>query len=189
MIRLGALTLATLAALFLALSIWGEGNPRAGRRPPADLRPAAQDAGPARMADAPALPPRPDTVPPGDPLAAAAPPSAEDPARAVAATVIEPPAQTPRKVQRFPGPPLQPAPGQASRPESSPLPAGGTLYVAAERVNMRAGPSTRDAVVAPLGRGAALQPVGAAAGEWVQVRDGEGRQGFVAARFLSGTAP
>lgn len=166
MIRLGALMLATLAGLFLILSIWGDGNPRAERRPAPPLQTAARDAG------TDPLPAMPAPVPQPTPAA-----------------VVQAESQTPERVQRFPGPALRPSPEHAGR---TPAPAaldGPVLYVTGDRVNVRAGPSTGDRVVMALGRGAAVQPLGAQDGEWVNIRDADGRTGYVAGRFLSPDAP
>ncbi|MTE02118.1 SH3 domain-containing protein [Paracoccus sp. YIM 132242] len=163
MIRLGALMLATLAALFLVLSVWGQGNLRAERRPAPEPRPAAQEEG----APSPVAPP-PQVTP----------------------AVVQAATQTPQQVQRFPGPALQPSPehaGEAPAPVS--LPDGPVLYVTGDRVNMRAGPSTGDRVVTALTRGAAVQPLGPTDAEWVNIRDPNGRTGYVAGRFLSQAAP
>ena len=54
---------------------------------------------------------------------------------------------------------------------------------------MRAGPSTGDGVVASLARGTMVRPLGPADAEWVNIRDAEGRAGYVAGRFLSPDAP
>lgn len=163
MIRLGALMLATLAGLFLALSIWGDGNPRAERRPAADPQPAAQDPG---TAPAP-VPEQPTPV------------------------VVQAEDQTPQQVQRFPGPALRPSPEYGDR-TPAPAPAAGdgpVLYVTGDRVNVRAGPSTGDRVVTSLRRGAAVAALEPTSAEWVNIRDAEGRSGYVASRFLSATAP
>ena len=163
MIRLGALLLATLAGLFLVLTIWGDGNPRAANRPVPEVQPAAQDA------EAQAL-------------------AAPDPQIAPAA-VIRAESQPPEQVQRFPGPALRPSPEHAGETPAAELPDGPVLYVTGDRVNMRAGPSTGDRVVASLTRGTAVQPLGPQDAEWVNIRDADGRTGYVAGRFLSATAP
>lgn len=166
MIRLGALILATLAGLFLVLSVWGEGDPRAERRAALRQQAAAPAAEPA--ADPAAAVPQPQIIP----------------------ALVEAQSQTPRQVQRFPGPALRPSPEHAQqRPAAASLPDGPVLYVTADRVNMRAGPSTGDRVVTSLARGTAVQPLGPTGGEWVNIRDADGRLGYVAGRFLSPEAP
>lgn len=173
MIRLGVLILATLAGLFLILSVWGAGNPRAERRP---LSPVPEAPVPAAAEQATAPAPAP----------------AEGQA---APAVVQATAQTPQQVQRFPGPPLRPSPehaGNAPVPAAAPtaaLPTGPVLYVTGDRVNMRAGPSTGDRVVVSLRRGAAVQPLGPDDAGWVNIRDADGRVGFVSGRFLSPEAP
>ncbi|WP_374303012.1 SH3 domain-containing protein [Paracoccus sp. (in: a-proteobacteria)] len=166
MIRLVALLLATLAGLFLVLSVWGDGNLRAERRPAP--QPVARDAGTA-LPDLSAPPPQEQVAP---------------------AAVVQATTQTPQQVQRFPGPALRPSPEHAGASAArQAVPDGPVLYVTGDRVNMRAGPSTGDRVVAALGRGTAVQPLGPTDAEWVNLRDGNGRVGYVAGRFLSATAP
>jgi hypothetical protein len=165
MIRLGALLLATLAGLFVILSVWGDGNLRADRRPVPPPQPAALDAG-------------------------AASPAVPEPQATPAAAVVQAESQTPEQVQRFPGPMLQPSPEYAGEtPEPVAVADGPVLYVTGDRVNVRAGPSTGDRVVTALERGTGVQALGPQDGEWVNVRDADGRTGYVAGRFLSATAP
>ncbi|QLQ19931.1 MAG: SH3 domain-containing protein [Exiguobacterium profundum] len=58
--------------------------------------------------------------------------------------------------------------------------------VMAEAVNVRSGPSTGDGVAGRLVRGDEVMLVGPEQDGWVQVRmEGDGIDGFVAARFLS----
>ena len=56
-------------------------------------------------------------------------------------------------------------------------------------VNFRAGPTTTDAVVGSLSRGQIVTAVGPRSGDWVEIRDDNGRTGFVSAKFLSGERP
>lgn len=163
MIRLGTLLLVTLAGLFLVLTIWGEGNPRAANRLAPDVQPAAQDAE-AQASAAPEL-------------------------QATPAAVIQAESQTPEQVQRFPGPALRPSPEHAGETPASDVADGPVLYVTGDRVNMRAGPSTGDRVVASLRQGTAVRPLGSQDAEWVNIRDAGGRTGYIAGRFLSATAP
>lgn len=161
MIRLGALIMATLAALFVILFALGDGNLRADRQPAPDERMAP-------------LSPVPEPAAPAE----------------ITPAVVEAESQTPQQVQRFPGPVLRPSPEYAGEtPVATPLPDGLVLYVTGDRVNMRAGPSTGDRVVSSLVRGTAVQPLGPADAEWVNIRDADGRVGYVAGRFLSQTAP
>jgi hypothetical protein len=63
-------------------------------------------------------------------------------------------------------------------------------YVTASSVNVREAPSTEAGVVDRLSSGEAVTVVGQPDGEWVQiVIEGDGIQGYVAARFLSPDAP
>lgn len=168
MIRLGALMLATIAGLFLILSIWGDGDLRASRRPAPQPQPAATDAGAG--------------PPPVEPVASAP---------AVLEPVVQAATQTPQQVQRYPGPALRPSPEHGARtPEPAVVAGGGpVMYVTGNRVNVRAGPSTGDRVVTALRRGAAVAALGPADAEWVNIRDADGRVGYVSARFLSSSPP
>lgn len=75
---------------------------------------------------------------------------------------------------------LGPEPSDAAQ-----APAAGLMRVNGSRVNMRAGPSTSEGVVASLSQGTLAEPVGAAIDGWQQVRVSEtGLTGFMAARFL-----
>ncbi len=63
-------------------------------------------------------------------------------------------------------------------------------YVSATAINVRQGPSTNDAVIGRLTRGEAVSIVGDAGDGWVQVRiEGDGIDGFVAARLLAESDP
>lgn len=170
MIRLGAFLLATLAGLFITLSYLGQGDLRADRRPATQNQPAARDAG--------SILPRLTAEPEPEPAAPA---------------VVQVESQTPQQVQRFPGPALSPSPEHAGGTPSAPpasFDAGAALaYVVADRVNVRGGPSTSDRVVMALTHGAAVQALGPLDTEWVNIRDQNGREGYVAGRFLSATAP
>ncbi len=77
-------------------------------------------------------------------------------------------------------------------PEPTPVPTASlpTLFVTGSRVNMRAGTSTREAVVAKLTRGTAVEFLGPAAAGWSEIRVLEtGARGFMASQFLSPTQP
>ncbi|MEI4473248.1 SH3 domain-containing protein [Frigidibacter sp. MR17.24] len=79
------------------------------------------------------------------------------------------------------------APGAATDAGAAAGPVG---YVTARRVNFREGPSTGDAVVDTLSRGEAVTLVGAPVDGWQRIRlEGSGGEGWMAARFLSETAP
>lgn len=165
MVRLGALVLGTLVGLFLILGLLGDEDRRAGRQPPPQVQAVSQDAEASRVL--------PD-------------PSAE----AASAAVVQAETQTPERVQRFPGPALRPSPEHAEAGAGqAPPPGGPVLYVSGSRVNVRAGPSTGDRVVTALDRGTAVQPLGPADGDWVNIRIANGRTGYVSGQFLSATAP
>lgn len=172
MIRLGAMLLATVLGLFVLLSSYGSGDLRAARQAanPAPPRPAAQDAGAAPILPQLLTPPEEAAVP--------------------AAPIVAVQTQTPQRVRQFPGPLLEPSPefGGRETPVATVAPAGATgltMYVAADRINMREGPSTNDRVVGSLVNGAAVEVLGPADAEWVNIRDADGGIGYVAGRFLA----
>ncbi|WP_415639396.1 SH3 domain-containing protein, partial [Paracoccus nototheniae] len=91
-----------------------------------------------------------------------------------------------------PGPPLEPSPeyaGTTPPPPATPGEGGPILYVTADRVNMRAGPGTGNAIVTGLDGGTAVEATGPLEAEWIAIRTPSGQQGFVAGQFLSTTAP
>lgn len=184
MIRLAGLVAVTLVALYGALSIMGAGDPRTARRAPAlnAPQPAARDAG--GQAPAAGLLPQ---------LAAGA-ESAPEAESGPEAEVVQAAAQTPEQVQRFPGPPLRPSPEHAgsAAPAVAPPPpgaAGPIRYVTGNRVNMRAGPSTADRVLGALGGGAVVEVLGPTDGDWINIRDAQGRVGYVSGQFLAESPP
>jgi hypothetical protein len=64
------------------------------------------------------------------------------------------------------------------------------LYVAATSINVRKGPSTNDQVLGRLTRNEAVSLVRDAGDGWLQVRiEGDGIEGFVAARLMTDRAP
>ncbi len=78
---------------------------------------------------------------------------------------------------------------EADVPAAAPAPTT-VLYVAATSVNVRQGPSTNDAILGRLTRNEAVSLVRDAGDGWVQVRiEGDGIEGFVAARLLTDRAP
>jgi len=169
MIRLGLLTLATLVGLLVVMALMGGDDLRADRTPRTAAPSAAQDAG------APAI------EPPAAPLPAEPP------------TEIVPVArQTPERISRFPGPPLEPSPEYADgTPESAaPMGEGGpVLYVTADRVNMRSGPGTGNPVVTGLDGGTAVEATGPLDADWIAIRTPSGQQGYVSGQFLSPDTP
>ena len=86
----------------------------------------------------------------------------------------------------------EPTPAPAPEPTTQPdqpavLP---VLYVTGTTVNMRAGPTTRDGVVAKLVRGTAVDDLGEATQGWSQIRViATGKRGYMATRFLSANQP
>lgn len=105
--------------------------------------------------------------------------------------IIQVAQQTPEKIQEFAGPELRVSPEHAGEVEEVALAeaATDTLFVTGNRVNFRAGPTTRDSVIGALTRGAVVQAVGAKNGAWVEIRDSRGRVGFMSAKFLSANKP
>lgn len=81
-----------------------------------------------------------------------------------------------------------PAPEASVAPEQAAE--GEIWYVAGNSLNVRAGPSTDDAVVGKLSRGEAMLVVARDGGEWAQIRiEGDGIEGYVATRFLTAKVP
>lgn len=168
MFRLGLLILVTVAGLVIVLATMGDADLRTDRAPQVPEVSAAQDAGAAAL-DAPAAP-----------LAAQVP-----------AEIITTTRQTPAQVNRFPGPPLEPSPEYADgTAPAAPMGEGGpVLYVTADRVNMRAGPGTGNAVVTGLDGGTAVEATGPLDAEWIAIRTPSGQQGYVSGQFLSPVLP
>lgn len=156
MIRLLLLIVLTLAAGYGLLVVYGDPLPRS--------------APPVVAIEAPDTPPDPPAGSAGD-----------------APDLVQASSQTPEQVQRFPGPMLRPSPQYADRvPPAAPrAESGGQLArITGSRVNMRAGPSTADAVLTSLGRGTAVQALGPLGGDWVHVRAPDGQRGYVSGQFL-----
>ena len=64
------------------------------------------------------------------------------------------------------------------------------LYVTGTRVNLRAGPSTDNPIVAALTQGTATELVAEAPDGWFEIRDPTtGATGFMSGDFLSPTPP
>ena len=88
---------------------------------------------------------------------------------------------------RAPGEPtlVSLVPREAAPAAEAPAADGPRLRVSGDRVNMRAGPSTANPVVASLVAGTLAEPVGEPEGGWIEIRVVEtGTTGFMAARFL-----
>lgn len=82
----------------------------------------------------------------------------------------------------------EPVEQQVTQETDQPLVA--VLYVSAERVNVRGGPSTNDPVVGSVEFAEAVQVLSDPAEPWVLIRiEGDGIEGFMASRFLTQTEP
>lgn len=97
-----------------------------------------------------------------------------------------PPAAAPAPLPAArPAPDLRPADASASEPRPPRV-----MWVTPNSVNVRGGPSTDDVVVGRLTRNEAVLVVAEVADGWLQVRvEGDGIEGFVAARLLTDRAP
>lgn len=97
---------------------------------------------------------------------------------------------------------IEPAAAPVIQPAAAPLPAASPevaaasdgsellLYVTAEMVNVRSGPSTTYPVIGKLAEGEAALLVGTDEGGWAPIRiEGDGIEGFVSSRYLSSIAP
>ncbi|MDO5614174.1 MAG: SH3 domain-containing protein [Paracoccus sp. (in: a-proteobacteria)] len=158
------LTILTIAVLFAVLTIWGD--PGARQREVADTGqpPMVVPAAETSLIDALTPAQRPELI-----------------------RVTE---QTPQRVNPYPGPALRPSPEYQSQAQAAvadlAVPDGAeVMYVTGNRVNFRAGPSTNDAVVGALTRGTPVQVLGPRSGNWVQIRDAQGRNGYMSGDFLS----
>lgn len=154
---LGKLVFNTLAGCFLVLSIWGHDAPPDPNAPKA----------------------APETA-----MAAASPAGLADPAKMAAASPLAAPSITPVAVaSKMPGPALRPSPASLQAPAQL---AGGQLWeVTANRLNVRAGPSTGQGVVDQLTRGEQVLVVSDSGADWVRIRiEGDGVEGWVARRLL-----
>lgn len=104
----------------------------------------------------------------------------------------EPPAPeaTPPAAQPEPEPVAEPAPAPEPQPEAAPEPEPQPqlLYVTGSRVNLRAGPSTDNAVRGQVVRGQAVELVERLDNGWVEIRaDGVDGTVFMSGDFLSET--
>jgi uncharacterized protein YgiM (DUF1202 family) len=80
---------------------------------------------------------------------------------------------------------VEAAPTPVAAPDALPV-----LYVISNSVNVRGGPSTNFEVVGRLTRAEAVTVVSPAEDGWVQIRiEGDGVEGFIAARLLTDIAP
>ena len=133
-----------------------------------------------------------------DRAAAAAPsaPAADPIAHAVTEALAETPApELPPVEIRTNLAVMEPLPGSAPlsvavAPVTREAPPEKVRFVAGSRVNLRAGPSTGQGVVAALSRGTEVVDLGEAAPGWSQIRVVDsGTRGFMATRFLSEVRP
>lgn len=158
------LTLLLCAALFLTLLIGGRdyGQVRPGLAGAYDDQPTLAAARPAKPQ-------------PGPDAEAQVVPASLTPVRPAAGSPLVLPLVTPAAT---------PAPAPASAP--APEPAAEVWYVDARAVNVREGPTTDSAVVGRLSRGEAATVIGREGDDWVHILiEGDGLEGYVAARFLT----
>lgn len=173
-------------AIFLALMIGGQdrGQARLGLSQPPLMPPIADRPRPSEVPAATVA----DLVPVAAPAPAAPPPTT--------LAAAEPLASEPTTAE--PAAPLRATFTLSNVEEADfaalaevPTPAVTTiLYVAATSINVRQGPSTQDPVLGRLTRNEAVSLVRDAGDGWLQVRiEGDGIEGFVAARLLTDRAP
>jgi uncharacterized protein YgiM (DUF1202 family) len=102
---------------------------------------------------------------------------------------------SPEPASAAPAPAPVPEPVAAAEPvaaEPAPAPAAQSrvLWVKSNSINLREGPSTETAVLGRLSRNEAVTVVGEAPDGWLRVRlEGDGGEGYVAARLLTDTEP
>ena len=163
---MGRLLFTTLAGIFVTLVIFGRDQPGAPAGAKADAPVVAQIT-PGPRQQAPLFAPSKIT-------AATAPKVV--PAAATISPVI---AKT-----RMPGPALRPSP-EYRTPETSQV-AGGALWtVSANALNVRSGPSTSNRAVDRIRKGEQVLVVAQQSG-WAHIKiEGDGVDGWVAARFLT----
>lgn len=115
----------------------------------------------------------------------------DTPAVSADATIVTGVTQTSENVPRFAGPRLRPSPEYASEAPAEDLAKamGQTLYVTASSVNFRAGPATSNKIVGSLSRGQTVTALAEPSNDWVAIRDAQGRDGFISAKFLSVSRP
>lgn len=180
MIRLGALVLALLAVIGVALLALGSGGERAQRAAQADdIRPTSADPEATKLIEQIKT-----TIAPNEDVT--------EESDLPAAAIVQAETQTAPKIDKFPGPPLRPSPEHQGREttqdQADDLRAnaqGPILYVTGNRVNFRSGPTTSDGVVGALTEGAPVEALGPTDGDWVHIRDADGREGYMSGQFLS----
>ncbi len=190
------LTALLLVGMFLALLIAGEdrgqlrpGLARAALEPKVDPVAKAEPDAVVRVVEAPviaktATAKTATASTAAKPVAVAA--AAPEPARAVVQEVEE--------VFTLSNLPTEEIPAAETAPETAPEMVSGVegqiMYVTANSVNVREGPSTDAPVLGKLGSGEAALVVSDVDGEWARiVIQGDGMEGFVAMRFLSAESP
>ncbi|MEX1662995.1 SH3 domain-containing protein [uncultured Thioclava sp.] len=163
---MGKLLLVTLAGLFVTLSVLGREMPDDGAKAQigGDSEPQVT-----RTASTP------DPLYAPDKIATQAPPQVV-PVAAVVTPVIA--------KSRMPGPSLKPSPEY--RTTEPPEVAGGSLWVvSAKSLNVRSGPSTSNSALDRIQRGEQVLVIAQRSG-WAQIKiEGDGIEGWVAARFLT----
>ncbi len=172
MIRLFLLIVLTLAGFVLLLNAFGDPVARPVAKTPAPVT---------------ETPPVPDEATLSEALGEGAGTGADG---TPPADLVQVTSQTPEQIQRFPGPPLEPSPEYAGRtppPAAAALPEGTQgpfMVITGNRVNMRAGPSTSDAVLTALDGGTQVEALGPTGGDWVNIRTPGGQSGYVSGQFL-----
>lgn len=177
MLRLGMMLVGTVAAIMIVLSAFGGADSDARR---SDTAKASE---PVEIPQSKAAP-----VDEAPQLVVELPPDEAE------TEVVDPESQTPEKMQEFPGPALRPSPEYADETEVAEVASHAdadtaTLYVTGSKVNLRAGPTTNDAVIGTVSLGDAVVSLGSADGGWVNVQTQDGRIGYLSGSFLSTTAP
>lgn len=168
MARLGLLMLATLAGLYVILNLYGGERLREARSTRPAPESAAQISGGPLLAPARINPPTP--------------------------ALVQAASQTPARVREFAGPILVPSPQyagspQTRAPDTAPILQGALFQVTGSNVRFRAGPSTGDGVIGSLSGGSRVEVLGPTDTDWVQIRDTQGRTGFMSRQFLAPAVP
>lgn len=93
----------------------------------------------------------------------------------------------------MPGPALHPSPQYETSPppDAAPLPVNASTMakqyrITGNRINMRAGPGTNEAVIASLSQGQLVIGLEAEVNGWIHIRTENGATGYIASRFISG---
>lgn len=103
------------------------------------------------------------------------------PAAAPASDHSKPTAAQPR----MPGPALRPSPEHRATDQVQPQDTSAIFTVTANRLNVRAGPSTQDGVLGQITRGEEVRVLSDPTAPWVRIRvEGDGIEGWVARSLL-----